>query len=128
MDSEEHLVGCRTAGAVRCRTVRRRPVEEQFDQQLMLALRVPTMGGLPPPTAASASAARGSDAASATRGTDADNNPVHAGAAPEASGAAGSTDQPMASGPEDLPEEGEQGVDSKKVLSSDQSREREADL
>eukprot|EP00971_Amphidinium_carterae_P286139 5681545-Amphidinium_carterae.1 len=39
MDSEEHLVGCRTAGVVRCRTVRRRPIEEQFDQQLMLALR-----------------------------------------------------------------------------------------
>eukprot|EP00971_Amphidinium_carterae_P069149 1368642-Amphidinium_carterae.1 len=39
MDSEEHLVGCRTAGVVRCRTVRRRPLGEQFDQQLMLALR-----------------------------------------------------------------------------------------
>eukprot|EP00971_Amphidinium_carterae_P111323 2205092-Amphidinium_carterae.1 len=39
MDREEHLVGCRTAGVVRCRTVRRRPIEEQFDQQLMLALR-----------------------------------------------------------------------------------------
>eukprot|EP00971_Amphidinium_carterae_P010116 199416-Amphidinium_carterae.1 len=75
MDSEEHLVGCRTAGVVRCRTVRRRPPGEQFDQQLMLALRgtpwdakgrlatsVPTMGGLPPPTAATASATRGSDA------------------------------------------------------------------
>eukprot|EP00971_Amphidinium_carterae_P186152 3695254-Amphidinium_carterae.1 len=57
MDSEEHLVGCRTAGVVRCRTVRRRPIEEQFDQQMMLALHgtpwdakgrlatpVPTMG------------------------------------------------------------------------------------
>eukprot|EP00971_Amphidinium_carterae_P080141 1586016-Amphidinium_carterae.2 len=64
MDSEEHLVGWRTAGVVRCRTVRRRPIEEQFDQQMILALRgtpwdakgrlatpVPTMGGLPPPTA-----------------------------------------------------------------------------
>eukprot|EP00971_Amphidinium_carterae_P290494 5767640-Amphidinium_carterae.1 len=39
MDREEHLVGCRTAGYVRCRTVRRRPSGEQFDQQLMLALR-----------------------------------------------------------------------------------------
>eukprot|EP00971_Amphidinium_carterae_P024005 473767-Amphidinium_carterae.1 len=39
MDSEEHLIGCRTAGVVRCRTVRRRPIEEQFDQQMMLALR-----------------------------------------------------------------------------------------
>eukprot|EP00971_Amphidinium_carterae_P180728 3584734-Amphidinium_carterae.1 len=59
MDSEEHLVGCKTAGVVRCRTVRRRPIGEQFDQQMMLALRgtpwdakgrlatpVPTMGGL----------------------------------------------------------------------------------
>eukprot|EP00971_Amphidinium_carterae_P017637 347460-Amphidinium_carterae.1 len=61
MDSEEHLVGCRTAGVVRCRTVRRRPLGEQFDQQLMLALRG-TPCGLPPPTAATASATRGSDA------------------------------------------------------------------
>eukprot|EP00971_Amphidinium_carterae_P292290 5802346-Amphidinium_carterae.1 len=104
MDSEEHLV---TAGVVRCRTVRRRTIEEQFDQQLMLALRgtpwdakgrlptpVPTMGGLPPATAAAASATRGMDA-----------GPVATGVAPEASGAAGCTDQPMAEGPEDLPEE-----------------------
>eukprot|EP00971_Amphidinium_carterae_P250662 4976110-Amphidinium_carterae.1 len=86
MDSEEHLVGCRTAGVVRCRTV-----GEQFDQQLMLALRgtpwdakgklatlVPAMGGLPPPTAASASATRGSDASTGPA------NPVVTGAAPEA--------------------------------------------
>eukprot|EP00971_Amphidinium_carterae_P203771 4043981-Amphidinium_carterae.1 len=107
MDSEEHLVGCRTAGVVRCRTVRRRALGELFDQQLMLALRgtpwdtkgrlatpVPTMGGLPPPTAATASATRGSDAASAGMGTDAE--PAQAGAAPDTGGAAGSTDQPMA--------------------------------
>eukprot|EP00971_Amphidinium_carterae_P090258 1786876-Amphidinium_carterae.1 len=108
MDSEEHLVGCRTAGVVRCRTVRRRPIEEQFDQQLMLGLRgtpwdakgrlatpVPTMGGLPPPTAAEASTSRGMDAGQVTA----------MGVAPEAGGAAGSTDQQMAEGPEDLPEE-----------------------
>eukprot|EP00971_Amphidinium_carterae_P021652 427086-Amphidinium_carterae.1 len=39
MDSEEHLVRSRTAGVVRCRTVRQRPIEDQFDQQMMLALR-----------------------------------------------------------------------------------------
>eukprot|EP00971_Amphidinium_carterae_P030936 608861-Amphidinium_carterae.1 len=80
------------------------------------------MGGLPPPTAATASAARGIDAASATRGTDAD--PAQAGAAQEAGGAAGSTDQPMASGPEDLPEEGEQDVEGAELRPE---RVREAD-
>eukprot|EP00971_Amphidinium_carterae_P062074 1228842-Amphidinium_carterae.1 len=69
------------------------------------------MGGLPPPTAATASAARGSDAASAGTGIDASRNPAQAGVAPDNGGAAGSADQPMASGPEDLPEEGEQDVE-----------------
>eukprot|EP00971_Amphidinium_carterae_P349699 6491164-Amphidinium_carterae.2 len=66
MDSEEHLVAARTAGVVRCRTVRRRPVEDQFDQQMMsamqgmpwdakgrLATAIPMMGGLPPTAATS---------------------------------------------------------------------------
>eukprot|EP00971_Amphidinium_carterae_P009000 177561-Amphidinium_carterae.1 len=82
------------------------------------------MGGLPPPTAATASDARGSDAASATRGTDADINPAHAGAAPEAGGAAGSPDQPMASGPEDLPEEGEQEVEGAELRPEKRARGR----
>eukprot|EP00971_Amphidinium_carterae_P209251 4150902-Amphidinium_carterae.1 len=68
MNSEEHLGAARTAGVVRCRTVRRRPVEDQFDQKMMLAMQgtpwdakgrlataIPTMGGLPP-TAATATA------------------------------------------------------------------------
>eukprot|EP00971_Amphidinium_carterae_P016796 331470-Amphidinium_carterae.1 len=82
------------------------------------------MGGLPPPTAATASATRGSDAASATRGTDADNDPAHAGAAQEVGGAAGSTDQPMASGPEDLPEEGEQDVEGAELRPEKRARGR----
>eukprot|EP00971_Amphidinium_carterae_P023494 463521-Amphidinium_carterae.1 len=66
-----------------------------WDAKGRLATPVPTMGGVPPPTAATASATRGMDA-----------GPVTAtGVAPEASGAVGSTDQPMAEGPEDLPEE-----------------------
>eukprot|EP00971_Amphidinium_carterae_P298041 5922227-Amphidinium_carterae.1 len=62
------------------------------------------MGGLPPPTAATASATRGSDATLTPQGehSSADAGP---GVAPDISGAAGSADQPMASGPEDLPEE-----------------------
>eukprot|EP00971_Amphidinium_carterae_P117076 2318405-Amphidinium_carterae.1 len=43
-----------------------------------------------------------------------DAEPAQAGVAPESGGAAGSsrsTDQPLASGPEDLPEEGEQDVE-----------------
>eukprot|EP00971_Amphidinium_carterae_P205147 4071302-Amphidinium_carterae.1 len=62
------------------------------------------MGGLPPPTAATASATRG--------------------AAPEASGAAGSTDQPMAEGPEDLPEEGEQDVEGAELRPEKRARGR----
>eukprot|EP00971_Amphidinium_carterae_P282074 5599248-Amphidinium_carterae.1 len=61
------------------------------------------MGGLPPPTAATASGTRGSDAASAGMGTGAD--PAQAGVAPDSGGAVGSADQPMASGPDALPEE-----------------------
>eukprot|EP00971_Amphidinium_carterae_P075975 1500937-Amphidinium_carterae.1 len=80
------------------------------------------MGGLPPPTAATASATRGMDAASATRGTDA--GPVVTGAAPEASGAAGSTDQPMADGPEDLPEEGERDVEGAELRPEKRARGR----
>eukprot|EP00971_Amphidinium_carterae_P079274 1568550-Amphidinium_carterae.3 len=38
-DSKEHLVAARTAGVVRCRTVRRRLVEDQFDQQMLLAMQ-----------------------------------------------------------------------------------------
>eukprot|EP00971_Amphidinium_carterae_P070923 1402612-Amphidinium_carterae.1 len=130
MDSEEHLVGCRTAGVVRCRscrTVRRRPIEEQFVQQMMLALRgtpwdakgrlatpVPTMGGLPPPTAAASSATRGMD-----------EGPVTAtGVAPDTSGAVGSTDQPMAEKPEDLPEGGEQDIEGAELRPEKRARGR----
>eukprot|EP00971_Amphidinium_carterae_P324475 6448485-Amphidinium_carterae.1 len=62
------------------------------------------MGGLPPPTAATASAARGSDATSTPDGVH-NSTDVGPGVAPETGGAAGLADQPMASGPEDLPEE-----------------------
>eukprot|EP00971_Amphidinium_carterae_P082909 1640281-Amphidinium_carterae.1 len=72
------------------------------------------MGGLPPPTAATASAARGSDAASATRGTDAD--PAQAGAAQETGGAAGQKTY------------WRKVSKMCKVLNSDRRREREADL
>eukprot|EP00971_Amphidinium_carterae_P173429 3437877-Amphidinium_carterae.3 len=65
-DSEEHSVAAKTAGVVRCRTARRRPVEDQFDQQMLLAMQgtpwdakgksatpIPMMGGMqatvPPP-------------------------------------------------------------------------------
>eukprot|EP00971_Amphidinium_carterae_P015491 305863-Amphidinium_carterae.1 len=61
------------------------------------------MGGLPPPTAATASATRGSDAPSAGMGTDA--GPAQVGVAPDSVGPVGSTDEPMAHTPEDLPEE-----------------------
>eukprot|EP00971_Amphidinium_carterae_P010165 200448-Amphidinium_carterae.5 len=44
MDSEEHLVAARTAGVVRCKTIRRRPVEDEYDQQMLLAMQdVPWM-------------------------------------------------------------------------------------
>eukprot|EP00971_Amphidinium_carterae_P212621 4219813-Amphidinium_carterae.1 len=62
------------------------------------------MGGLPPPTAAAASATRGSDATSTPEGGHSSAD-AGRGVAPETGGAVGSTDQPMASGPEDLPEE-----------------------
>eukprot|EP00971_Amphidinium_carterae_P145132 2875573-Amphidinium_carterae.1 len=58
MESEEHLIAARTAGVVRCRSVKRRPVQDQFDQQMLLAMQgtpwdskgklatpVPMMGG-----------------------------------------------------------------------------------
>eukprot|EP00971_Amphidinium_carterae_P300740 5975401-Amphidinium_carterae.1 len=80
------------------------------------------MGGLPPPTAATASATRGSDAASAGLGTDAE--PAQAGVAPDSGGAAGSADQPMASGPEDLPEEGEQDVEGAELRPEKRARGR----
>eukprot|EP00971_Amphidinium_carterae_P230114 4566966-Amphidinium_carterae.1 len=62
------------------------------------------MGGLPPPTAATASATRGSDATSTPDGVHSRTD-IGLGVAPEIGGAVGSADQPMASGPEDLPEE-----------------------
>eukprot|EP00971_Amphidinium_carterae_P296626 5892620-Amphidinium_carterae.1 len=72
------------------------------------------MGGLPPPTAATASATRGMDA-----------SPVVAtGEAPEASGAAGSTDQQTAEGPKDLPEEGEQDVEGAELRPEKSARGR----
>eukprot|EP00971_Amphidinium_carterae_P252619 5015199-Amphidinium_carterae.1 len=59
MDSEEHLVAARTTGVIRCRTVRRRPIEDQHHQQMLLAMKgmpwdakgrlatpVPMMGGM----------------------------------------------------------------------------------
>eukprot|EP00971_Amphidinium_carterae_P145516 2883740-Amphidinium_carterae.1 len=65
-----------------------------WDAKGRLATPVPTMGGLPPPTAATESATRGMDA-----------GPVAAtGVAPDTGGAAGSADQQMAEKPEDLPE------------------------
>eukprot|EP00971_Amphidinium_carterae_P154148 3057136-Amphidinium_carterae.5 len=59
MDSEEHLIAARTAGVVRCRTVRQRPIQDQHDQQMLLAMQgtpwdakgrlatpIPMMGGM----------------------------------------------------------------------------------
>eukprot|EP00971_Amphidinium_carterae_P176982 3509305-Amphidinium_carterae.1 len=62
-----------------------------WDAKGRLATPVPTMGGLPPPTAAASSTMRGMD-----------EGPVVAtGAAPDTGGAVGSTNQPMAEKPED---------------------------
>eukprot|EP00971_Amphidinium_carterae_P204934 4067232-Amphidinium_carterae.1 len=82
------------------------------------------MGGLPPPTAATASATRGSDAASATRGADADTNPAYAGGAPDTRGAAGSAAQQMAEGPVDLPENGEPDVEGAELRPEKKARGR----
>eukprot|EP00971_Amphidinium_carterae_P086193 1705375-Amphidinium_carterae.1 len=75
MDSEEHLIAARTTGVVRCRTVRRRPVEEQHDQQMLLAMQgtpwdatgrlaTPIVGGggaLVTPAAATAASSGGAE-------------------------------------------------------------------
>eukprot|EP00971_Amphidinium_carterae_P012748 251268-Amphidinium_carterae.1 len=55
-------------------------------------------------------------------GTDA--GPAQAGVAPDSGGAAGSADQPMASGPEDLPEEGEQDVEGAELRPEKRARGR----
>eukprot|EP00971_Amphidinium_carterae_P072012 1424095-Amphidinium_carterae.1 len=66
-----------------------------WDAKGRLATPVPVIGG-GTPTAATASATRGSDAASAGPGMGTDAGPAQAGVAPDTGGAAGSTDQPMA--------------------------------
>eukprot|EP00971_Amphidinium_carterae_P137193 2718588-Amphidinium_carterae.4 len=83
-----------------------------WDSKGRLATTVPTMGGLPPPTAA-ASTAKSSNVEETL------------GVAPDAGGAEGSTDHKMAETPEDLPEEGEQAS---KVRNSDQKSEHVVDL
>eukprot|EP00971_Amphidinium_carterae_P133066 2635002-Amphidinium_carterae.1 len=94
-----------------------------WDAKGRLATPVPTMGGLPPPTAATASAARGSDATSTPDGGH-NSTDVGPRVAPETGGAASSADQPMASGPEDLPEEGEQDVEGAELRPEKRARGR----
>eukprot|EP00971_Amphidinium_carterae_P065633 1300395-Amphidinium_carterae.1 len=82
------------------------------------------MGGLPPPTAATASATRGSDAASAEMGIDASRNPAHAGETEDTGGAVGSADQQMAEGPVDVPEDGEPDVEGAELRPEKRARGR----
>eukprot|EP00971_Amphidinium_carterae_P121425 2404633-Amphidinium_carterae.2 len=80
MESAEHLMAARTAGVVRCRTVsfRRRPIEDQYDQQMSLVMQgtpwdakvrlatpIPMMGGMQA-TAATATAASSGGAEGST--------------------------------------------------------------
>eukprot|EP00971_Amphidinium_carterae_P295578 5870407-Amphidinium_carterae.2 len=104
MESEEHLIAATTAGVVRCRTVRRRPAEDQYDLLAMqgtpwdaksrLATHAPMIRGL-------------QAVAGATTAT-----------AASSGGAGGSTDRVKkvdeslpVEVPDDVPEEGEPDVE-----------------
>eukprot|EP00971_Amphidinium_carterae_P224277 4449561-Amphidinium_carterae.3 len=73
-EHEEHLVAARTAGVVRCRTVRRRP-GTPWDAKGRLATPVPMMGGMQA-TPATATASSGGAEGSTDRVTKVDESPA----------------------------------------------------
>eukprot|EP00971_Amphidinium_carterae_P269209 5340706-Amphidinium_carterae.2 len=103
MESEEHLIAARTARVVTCRSARRRPIADQYDQQMLLAMQgapwdskgklatpIPMMGGMQA-TPAPATASSGGAEASTDRVRKVG-------------------ESRMVEVPEDVPEEGEQDV------------------
>eukprot|EP00971_Amphidinium_carterae_P241347 4792200-Amphidinium_carterae.1 len=93
MESEGHLIAARTAGVVKCTLVRRRPIADQNDQQMLLAMQgTPwdSKGKLATATATAASSGGAEGPTDRVKKVD-ESLPVEV--------------------PEDVPEEGEQDVE-----------------